>query len=145
MTKTKATVMQFLDYLATKEEAIITYNASNMILQVHSDVGYANEKRARSCAGGHFFLSNSNSSAPNNGAILTMLTIIKAVMSSAAVAELGVLFLYAKETVFIRQILTEMGHRQPHTPIQTDNTTVEAVINNRVQPKQLKATDMRIH
>ncbi len=40
-----------------------------MILQVHSDAGYANEKRARSRAGGHFFLSNNNSSAPNNGAI----------------------------------------------------------------------------
>ena len=30
--KTKATVMQLLDYLATQEEAIITYNASDMIL-----------------------------------------------------------------------------------------------------------------
>jgi hypothetical protein len=144
-TKTKATVMQLLDYLATQEEAIITYNASDMILQVHSDAGYANEKGARSRAGGHFFLSNSNSSAPNNGAILTMSTIIKAVMSSAAEAELGALFLNAKEAVIIRQILTEMGHPQPRTPIQTDNTTAEAVVNNRVQPKRLKAMDMRIH
>ena len=38
-----------------------------------------------------------------------------------------------------------MGHPQPHTPIQTDNTTAEAVINNRIQPKQLKSMDMRIH
>ena len=30
--KTKATVMQLLDYLAMQEEAIITYNASDMIL-----------------------------------------------------------------------------------------------------------------
>jgi len=90
--KTKAMVMQLLDYLATQEEAIISYNASNMILQVHSNVGYANEKRARSRAGGHFFLSNNSSSAQNNGAILTMLTIIKAAMSSAAEAELGALF-----------------------------------------------------
>jgi hypothetical protein len=106
-----------------------------MILQVHSDAGYANEKGAQSQAGGHFFLSNNNSSAPNNGAILTMSTIIKAVMSSAAEAELGALFLNAKEAVIIRQILTEMGHPQPCTPIQTDNTTAEAVVNNRVQPK----------
>jgi hypothetical protein len=56
--KTKAMVMQLLDYLATQEEAIISYNASDMILQVHSDAGYANEKGARSRAGGHFFLSN---------------------------------------------------------------------------------------
>jgi hypothetical protein len=116
-----------------------------MILQVHSNAGYANKKRARSRAGGHFFLSNNSSSAPNNGAILTTSTIIKAVMSSAAEAELGAIFLNAKEAVFIRQILTEMGHPQTRTPIQTDNTAAEAVINNRIQPKQLKSTDMRIH
>jgi hypothetical protein len=145
MVKTKATVTQLLDYLATQEEAIMTYNASNMILQVHSDAGYANKKRARSRAGGHFFLSNDNSSAPNNGAILTILTIIKAVMSAAAEAELRASFFNAKEAVFICQILTKMGHPQPRTPIQTDDTMAEAVVNNRVQPKQLKAMDMRIH
>jgi len=123
--------MQLLDYLATQEEAITTYNASDMILQVHSDAGYANEKGTRSRAGGHFILLNNN---PNNGAILTISTIIKA-MSSAAEAELGALFLNAKEAVIIRQILTKMGHPQPRTPIQTDNTTAEAVVNNRVQPK----------
>ena len=53
--KTKATVMQLLDYLTMQEEAIISYNVSDMILQVHSDAGYANEKGARSRAGGHFF------------------------------------------------------------------------------------------
>ncbi len=106
-----------------------------MILQVHSDAGYTNEKGARSRAGGHFFLLNNNSSTPNNGAILTISTIIKAVVSSAAEAELGVLFLNAKEAVIIRQILTKMGHPQPRNPIQTDNMMAEAVINNRVQPK----------
>ncbi len=35
-----------------------------------------------------------------------------------------------------------MGHPQPKTPIQTDNTMAELVINNRVQPKRLKAMDM---
>jgi hypothetical protein len=42
-------------------------------------------------------------------------------MSSAAEAELGALFVNAKEAAYLRQILTEMGHPQPHTPIQTDN------------------------
>ncbi len=58
-------------------------------------------------------------------------TIIKAVMSSAAEAELGALFINAKEAVHIRQILEEMGHPQSQTPIQTDNTTAEGVINNK--------------
>jgi hypothetical protein len=44
--KTKGSVTQLLDYLATQEEAIMTYNTSDMILQVHSDAGCANKKRA---------------------------------------------------------------------------------------------------
>ena len=55
----------------------LVYNSSKMILSVHSDAGYANEKKARSRAGGHFFLSNNEPDPPNNGAILTNATIIK--------------------------------------------------------------------
>ncbi len=61
--------------------------------------------------------------------------IIKAVMSSAAEAETGALYLNAKEAVYLQQILEEMGHPQPKTPIQTDNTTAEGVINNKIPPK----------
>ena len=128
-----------------QEDAIITFKASKMILCIHSDAGYANEKNARSRAGGNFFLSNNDQFPPNNGAILTTATIIKAVMSLAAEAELGALFLNAKEGVYLRQILTEMGHPQPRTPLQTDNTTAEGVINNKIQPKRTKAMDMRFH
>jgi hypothetical protein len=143
--QTRAKVKQLLDYCATQEEAVLTYHASNMILAVHSDAGYCNETKSRSRAGGHFFLSNDVNNPPNNGAILTIATIIKAVMSSAAEAELGALFINAKEAVFLRQILTEMGHPQPRTPIMTDNSTAEGVINQKIQPKRTKAMDMRFH
>jgi hypothetical protein len=66
-------------------------------------------------------------------------------MSLAAEAKLGALFINAKEAVHIQNILTIMGDPQPRTPIQMDNTTAEGVINNCVQPKQLKAMDMRLH
>jgi hypothetical protein len=46
MAKTMAKVMQLFDYLATQEDAIMTYNASDMMLQVHSNAGYANKKMA---------------------------------------------------------------------------------------------------
>ena len=49
--ETMVIVKQLLDYCSTQEEAIITYNASKMILAVHSDAGYANEKKSRSRAG----------------------------------------------------------------------------------------------
>ncbi len=139
------TIKQLLDYCSTQEEAIITYNASKMILAVHSNAGYCNEKNAHSQAVGHFFLSNDEPFPPNNGPILTQASIIKAVMSSAAEVELGALFLNAKEAVYLRQILTEMGHPQPRTPIQMDNTTAEGVINNKIQPKRTKAMDMHFH
>ncbi len=143
--KTRETVKQLLDYCAMQEEAIITYSASKMILNVHSNAGYLNEKKACSQAGGHFFLSNNDTSPPNNGAILTNATIIQAVMSSTAEAESGALYLNAKEATYLRQILQEMGHPQPRTPIQTENTTAEGVINNKIQPKCTKAMDMRFH
>ncbi len=95
--------------------------------------------------GGHFFLSNNNKHPPNNGQILIIATIIKAVMSSAAEAELGALYLNAHKAVYLRQILTKMGHPQPQIPIQTDNLTAEGVINNKIQPKQTKAMDMSFH
>jgi hypothetical protein len=142
--KTMERVRQLLDYAASQEEAVLTYHASDMILAVHSDAGYLNESKARSRAGGHFFLSQNNVQyPPNNGAILTIAQIIDAVMSSAAEAEIGALFINAKEAVHVRRILTEMGHAQPQTPIQTDNSTADGVVNSRVRPKRTKAMDMR--
>ena len=53
----------------------------------------------------------------DNGAILTTAQIIKAVMSSAAEAELPALYINARKATHIRNILEEMGHKQPHTLI----------------------------
>ena len=108
--------MQLLDYIASQEDAVLTYQASDMILAAHSDAGYHNEPKARSRAGGHFYLSNNAEVPPNNGSIHNVAQIIKAVMSSAAEAELGGLFINAREAVYIRNILAEMGHLQPPTP-----------------------------
>jgi hypothetical protein len=92
-----------------------------------------------------FFLSNNDQLPPQNGAIMTNATIIKAVMSLAEEAELGALFLNVKEAVYLRQILTKTSHSHPRTLIQTNNTTAERVINNKIQPKQTKAMDMHFH
>ncbi len=134
---------QLLDYCASQEEAVLTYHASDMVLAIHSDAGYLNESKAGSREGGIFFMSSNVQNPQNNGAVLTIAQIIDAVMSSAAEAELGALFINAKETVHMQRILQEMGHPQPQTPIQTDNLTEEGVINSRVQPKQTKSMDMQ--
>ena len=41
-TDTLAKTKQLLDYLASQEEAILTYSASDMVLAVHSNAGYLN-------------------------------------------------------------------------------------------------------
>jgi hypothetical protein len=59
---------------------------------------------------------------PNkNGAILNIAKVIDAIMSSVAEAELGELFINAREAVHLHRILAKMGHAQPKTPIQMDN------------------------
>ena len=64
-------------------------------------------------------------------------------MSFAAEAEIGALYTNARKGVEEQNILEEMGHPQPPTPVQTDNSTAEGIINSRVQPKCTKAMDMR--
>ena len=144
-TETLRHTIQLLDYLASQEDAVLTYNASDMILAVHSDASYLSEPKARSRAGGHFFLSTSANVPPNNGAILNIAHIIKHVMSSATEAELAALYIMAREAVYIRIILSELGHKQPATPIQTDNSMADGVVNGKIQPKRTKAMDMRFH
>jgi hypothetical protein len=38
-----------------------------------------------------------------------------------------------------------MGHKQPQTPMQIDNSTAEGVANSNIQPKRTKAMDMLYH
>ena len=45
----------------------------------------------------------------------------------------------------MQQTLTELGHPQPPTPMQTDNATAHALLTNKILPKALKAMDMRFH
>ena len=51
----------------------------------------------------------------------------------------------AREAVYIRIFLEELGHKQPPTLLQTDNAMADDVINGKIQPKQTKAMDMRFH
>ena len=137
-------VNHLLDYLATNPDYEVTYKSSNMILHVDSDAAYLVEPGAKSRAGGYFYFSN-HINPKLNGPIYCLSTLIKAVMSSAAEAELGDLFLNATNVVSIRNTLHDMNHPQPPTPIKTDNTTALGVITNTIKRKRTKAMDMRFH
>ena len=90
-------------------------------------------------------MSKDDAIPANNGAILTVSQIIKAVMSSAAEAKLGALFINCREAIPARHALEIMGHKQPPTPIQTDNTTALGVVNKNIASKRLKSMDMKLH
>ena len=122
---------------------IVTYHASDMVLAGHSDASYLSEKKARSRAGGYFFVPNDTAEPPNNGNIITIDQIIKAVILSAAEAELGILYVNCREAIPVWHALRKMGHKQPHTLMQTDNTTELGVVTNNIMSKRLKYMDMK--
>ena len=110
-----------------------------MVLRVHIDASYLSKPKSRSQAVGHFSLSTVTPPPSNNVAILNIAPIIKNVMSSATEAELAALYIMAREAVYIRIILEEMGHAQPPTPIQTNNAMADAIVNGKIQPKRIKS------
>jgi hypothetical protein len=139
-------VKQFLDYVFTHPNAIVTYQASGMVLAAHSDASYLSEANACSQAEGHFFMSSNTPHPHNNSAVLTIAQIIKAVMimSLAAKAEIEALYINCQEAVPACHTLEFLGHPQPPTPIQTNNTMALGIVNNNVM-KKLKAMDMKYH
>ena len=134
---------QFLDYATTNNEAIVMYQASN--IAVHSDASYLNEPKARSRVGGHFFMSTDNAFPPNNGAFYITVQVIKQVTSSTEEAELGALYINSKLATQMQHTLAEMGHLQPPTVVQRENSTAYKVVMNKIIPKATKVMDMHFH
>jgi hypothetical protein len=116
-----------------------------MVLAGHSSTSYLSKSKAHSRAGNHFFMYRNTAKPPNNCVILTIAQIIKAVMSLAAEAEVGALYyINCREAIPAHHTLKFMGHSQPPTPMQTENTTALCIINNNII-KKLKAMDMKYH
>jgi hypothetical protein len=90
-----------------------------MILYIHSDTSYISEREAKSREGGFFYIGNSADTAKTltNGELLIISTVLKHVMSSAAEAEIGTVFINAKEGAVLRTTLEELGHPQPPPPL----------------------------
>ena len=101
---TSKKISKLLNYLATHPEAVIKYHASGLQLYVLSDSSYLSVSKSRSRAGGIHYLSDppTNTQDPDNytpllhGIIYVVPKILCNIMSSAAEAELGALFLNGK-------------------------------------------------
>jgi hypothetical protein len=86
--KTQAATNQLLDYVATQPDATIRYHASDMILHIHSNASYLSVSNARSRLGGLFFCGDKSPEQDKlNGSILSVTSVIKNVVASAAQSE----------------------------------------------------------
>jgi hypothetical protein len=86
-----------------------------------------------------------NENDTSNGSILATMQIMKAVLSSASEAEIGALFDNTKRATILRTTLEEMGHPQPATPFQTDNSTTCGIANDNIKQQRSRAIDMRFY
>ena len=139
-------VKQFLDYMHTNPNAKIIYYASDMVLNVRSDASYLSASNARSRAGGYFFLESlpvNKKDIKLNENIHILCTILEHVAASAAEAELGALFLYAKEAKVVRLTLLELGHPTPPIPIHIDNSTAVGIVDSTIKRQRSRSMEMR--
>ena len=133
-------VTHLLDYCHTYPDSKVRYHASDMILHIHCYAPYNSEAKAQSRAGGHFYLGNNASVQPtmhNNGSILNTSTFMRNVMASSSEAECGALFKNTKEAVALRTTLHEMGHSQPPTPVEVNNSTTVGFANKKIKHNYL--------
>ena len=144
---------QFLNYGATHPDAKIRFIASDICLWIHSDASCLTEPRARSRAGGFFYLSKkpnipidpSQPAPPDNGAILVLCQIIDTIMSSAQEAETGAAFINARKAIPIRSTLEVLGHPQGPTPLQLDNKTSVGILPDTMIQCRSKPMEMRCY
>ena len=124
----------FLNYAASNPNGEIIFRASDMILQVGSYAVYLVFHDTRSRAGGYHYLGNKDRNL-FNGPILVLAKVNKNVMASAAVAKIIGLFMNGQEAFPLRQCLQELGYPQPDTPMKTDNSTANGIINGIMKQK----------
>ena len=137
-------INKLLNYCATYPSDGITYRASNMGLAALSHTSFLSKPKSCSHAGGHIFLSEDDPIPCTNGPLLSIARVMRSVYASASEAEIGALYIVAQEIEPLRNMLTEMGWKQPRSPIQINNSTATGYVNKTIVIKRLKAIKMRL-
>ena len=131
-----------MDYLHTYPHGILRYYASNMmILKITSDAAYLVQPKARSRAAAHYHLGWLNSDR-TNGPVDILCNTVKNVVSSAAEAETGGIYMGGKHACPMRTALEELAHPQPITrsPFETDNDRIMKS-ENMMNTADIEATE----
>ncbi len=71
------------------------------------------------------------------------MTILRFVVASVAEAELGALFHNCQDGIIFQQMLEDLGHTQPRTPVHCDNATVVRIANNTIKQQRSRSMEMR--
>ena len=138
--------MKLMDYLHTHPYSVIQFHASDMILYIKSDAAYLVLPQARSRVTIIFYLINATSKRPPlNGDIQVICKILQNIVSSAAEAETGGIFISGQQAVPIITYLSELNHPQPAcgNRTSTDNSTAKGVLTANLRQKLSKAFDIR--
>ena len=136
---------RLFQYASRWLNAKMRIHASDMQLQTHSDASYLSETKARSRAGGFFFLGDCEPGTTSNAPVAYLSTIITTVVDSAAAAEYAALFIFVQFVTSLRLTLAELGYPQLATPITCDNECAVGIANKSLTQKRSKTIDMRYH
>jgi hypothetical protein len=67
------------------------------------------------------------------------------VVASAAELEVGACFQNAQTAAPLRVTLIELGHKQPATPLRTENYNAYGILNETIKQKGSKSMDMKYY
>ena len=142
-----------LNSIATYPNPSITFKKSDMILWISSDSSYLSVPKARSRVGGHHFLGNmhdptkpiAKQRSEINAPVHAEASILRNVMSAASESEIAAAHVNARIGAPLRIALMELGHPQPPTPLEIDNTTSHGILTKSLLPKRSKSMDMRFY
>ena len=73
-----------------------------------------------------------------NGPIMVIAKLLKMVVSSVVEVEVASLFHAAQTVVPLQITADELGHKQPATPLRTDNNTTSGIMNGTIRQQQNK-------
>ena len=135
----------FLSYMTAHPHAHVQFHRSDMQHNCHSDASFSGESQARSRAAGFHFLGHYDptGTAPPNGSIEYISTIIDVIVASATEAELAAIFLNAQLAVSLRHALTFLGHKQGSSLIVSDNLVGVNILNGTAKSKRSRSMDLR--
>ena len=136
---TRKRTEDLLDYVVTHPDAKIRYRALSMILQIHTDVSYLSEPKARSRTVGHYFLGcppppskSTNPPQQHNLHVVHRPKVCSIIRGGSRVR--GIIFKH-KRRASITTYDGRKEHPQPPTPIHCNNATTVGIVNKTVKKK----------